>query len=186
MTISTEKQIEALLFFKNEPVDKKWLKTTLNKSDAEIEEGIRALKESLFDRGIVLVEKDSDVALRTAPECSSLIESLQKEELSKDLGKAGLETLSIVLYHGPVTRAEIDYIRGVNSTFILRSLLVRGLVEKIPNPDDSRSFLYRPTFDLLSFLGISTISELPEYQQVQDEIESFKSQREASDGKEGV
>ena len=102
-----------------------------------------------------------------------MIEELCKEELSRDLGKAGLETLSIVLYRGPITRSGIDYIRGVNSTFILRNLLIRGLVEKIPNPNDQRSFLYRATFDLLSHLGIPRVEDLPEYGNTNESIEKF-------------
>jgi chromosome segregation and condensation protein ScpB len=72
-----------------------------------------------------------------------------------------------------LSRREIDYILGVNSNFILRNLLVRGLVEKIDNPKDQRSFLYRPTFDLLSYLGISRIDDMPEYSSVKKELEAF-------------
>lgn len=169
-----EREIEAILFLKNEPIKKTWLETTLKKSTSEIEEALVGLKLALSSRGIVLVELNDQVALRTASEYSETLCRLRKEELSKDLGKAGLETLSIILYRSPVTRADVDYIRGVNSAFIMRNLLVRGLIEKILNPKDARSFLYRPTFSLLSFLGISNINELPEYQEVRDEVTRFK------------
>jgi segregation and condensation protein B len=112
--------------------------------------------------------------LGTSKELSPLIEKLTKDELTRDLGKAGLETLSIVLYQGPLARADIDYIRGVNSQFILRALLIRGLVERIDNPKDARSYLYKPTLDLLSHLGVSKIADLPEYEQVRKDIEGFK------------
>ncbi|MBI2099909.1 MAG: SMC-Scp complex subunit ScpB, partial [Candidatus Vogelbacteria bacterium] len=81
--------------------------------------------------------------------------------------------LTIVLYKGPLTRAEIDYIRGVNSSFILRHLSIRGLVERIPNPKDARSFLYRPTFDLFQHLGLSKIEELPEYGELISQLENL-------------
>jgi len=168
------KEIESILFFKNEPVKRKWLEMTLNKNNQEIQDAILDLKTALSDHGIVLIEHEEYVALRTSPIFSNTLSELRKEELSKDLGKAGLETLSIILYRSPITRAEIDYIRGVNSTFIIRNLLIRGLVERIPNPKDSRSFLYRPTIFLLSFLGISNINELPEYGEVREEIDKFK------------
>lgn len=167
-------EIEAILFFKNESVKKKWLETTLKKNKDEVENALTELKMTLSGRGIVLIELDDCVALRSAPAHSEILSELRKEELSKDLGKAGLETLSIVLYHSPVTRAEIDYIRGVNSTFIIRNLLVRGLVERTSNPKDARSFLYRPTLSLLSFLGIPSVNELPEYEKVRNEIKQFK------------
>ena len=124
------------------------------------------------------MEKDEHIALRSAPEHSEVLSELHKEELSKDLGKAGLETLSIILYHSPITRTGVDYIRGVNSTFIMRNLLVRGLIEKISNPKDARSFLYYPTFSLLSFLGIPDVNGLPEYKEVREEIKQFKKEQE--------
>ena len=96
-----------------------------------------------------------------------------KEELSRDIGKAGLETLSIIIYRGPISRREIDYIRGVNSTFIIRNLLIRGLVEKVQAEKDQRSFLYKPTLELLSFLGVRNFEELPDYAAVRVELEKF-------------
>ncbi len=167
------RKIEAVLFFKNEPVKKTWLEKTLKKNADEIDTGISELKVALSGRGIILVELNDSVALRTALKYSDILLELRKEELSKDIGKAGLETLSIIAYQSPITRAGIDYIRGVNSTFIIRNLMVRGLIEKMPNPEDARSFLYRPTFSLLSLLGISNINELPEYDDVQKEIRAF-------------
>lgn len=167
-------EIEAILFFKNEPVKRKWLETTLKKNSEEVSDAVTELKSALSSRGIVLVEFDDRVALRSSSQYSEAITQLRKEELSRDLGKAGLETLSIILYRSPITRAEVDYIRGVNSTFIIRNLMVRGLIEKTSNPKDARSFLYQPTFSLLSFLGISNINELPEYEDVRKEIDQFK------------
>jgi segregation and condensation protein B len=111
-----------------------------------------------------LVRKGSEVAIGTRGEAGALIQTLAKEELSKDLGKAGLETIAIVLYQGPVTRARIDYIRGVNSSFMLRHLLVRGLVERTPNPEDQRSYLYQPSFALLQQLGLKRLEDLPNYE----------------------
>ncbi len=171
--MSIDAKLEAVLFFKAEPLSLKKLAQILNTEEREIKSAVEVLKEKLLGRGITLIEKDDEVMLGTATEASGIIEDLSKEELSRDLGKAGLETLSIVLYRGPITRSGIDYIRGVNSTFILRNLLIRGLVEKIPNPSDQRSFLYRPTFDLLSHLGVSRVTDLPEYGSTNESIEKF-------------
>ena len=162
--MNLEQKIEAILFFKGEPVNFKKLTDILKVSEQEIKDAIFSLKENLQNRGIVLLEKDDEITLGTAPELSEMIENLQKEELSKDLSKATLETLSIVLYKNGATRAEIDYIRGVNSTFSLRALSVRGLVEKIQDPSDNRRFIYKPTFELLSFMGVTKVEELPEYE----------------------
>jgi len=172
--MTLDSKIEAILFFKGEPVRISELASILSVPEEDIQKAVSALSEKMEDRGVQVMENDGRVMLVTAPDIGSLIEKIVKEELSKDLGKAGLETLTIVLYRGPVTRAEIDYIRGVNSTFILRNLLVRGLVEKKHNPGDLRSFLYGPTFELLSYLGISSVSKLPEYDSMRGEVDEFE------------
>ena len=166
-----EKKIEAILFWKGEPLAKKKLAEVLDVKVEEVSESLTKIKESLQDRGFALLENDDRVTLVTAPEVSSLIEKLQKEELNKELSKASLETLSIILYKNGVTRHEIDYIRGVNSSFILRILSIRGLVERSIDPKDSRRYIYKPSFELLSFMGIKSIKELPEYEEVNGNIE---------------
>ena len=169
-----EKQLEAVLFWKGEPVSIKKLSQIFQKTEEEISLSLKNLEASLLGRGIVLVTKEDEVTLGTSKDVSELIEKLTKDELVRDLGKAGLETLSIIIYQGPLTRAEIDYIRGVQSNFILRNLMIRGLVEKIPNPKDQRSFLYKPTFEMLSFMGVTKIEDMPNYTEARNEIESYK------------
>lgn len=167
-------KIEAVLFWKAEPVSIKNLAKLLGSNEKDITASLITLETKLAGRGVTLVRTEDEVMLGTAKELSPLIEQLTKEELTRDLGKAGLETLSIVLYQGPISRANIDYIRGVNSQFILRALLIRGLVERVDNPGDSRSFLYKPTLDLLAHLGVNKISDLPEFDKVRADIETFK------------
>ena len=179
-----EKKIEAILFFKGEPVSKKKLAEYLKFNKEEIEEGIKNLKNSLFGRGVVLLENEEDISLGTAPELSKMVEDLQKEELNKDLSKASLETLSIILYKNGASRAEIDYIRGVNSSFTLRALSVRGLVEKVLDPKDSRRYIYKPSFELLSFMGASSVEELPDWEEVNNSINTATKNLEENAEKE--
>jgi len=175
-----EHSIEALLFWKGEPISLKELIKSLSTpekklSESEIHEALLALSENLKGRGIVLLaNEDQEYMLGTSADASALIERLTNEELNRDLGKASLETLSIIMYQGPIKRSQIDYIRGVNSTFILRNLLIRGLIEKKPAPDDNRTSIYTPSFKLLSYLGVSKISDLPNFEEVKNEIEKFK------------
>lgn len=178
--------IEAILFYKSEPLSIKKITELTESSEAEVVSAISDLKDSLVDRGIVLVEKENEIMLGTNPAVSGLIEKIAKEELSRDLGKAGLETLSIILYKTPVSRSEIDYVRGVNSSFIIRNLLIRGLVERIPNPKDSRSFLYKPTFELLSHLGIKNLDELPDKNKILEEINKFENSSEEQGGESAI
>ncbi len=176
-SLPLQSQIEAILFFKGEPVSIKKLEENLKVTKEEIEIAINELRKDLSLRGIVLLEHDSLVSLGTHPEASPLIEKITKEELLKDLGKAGLETLAIILYKKEVLKREIDYIRGVNSSFILRNLLIRGLIEKIEK-EGIRGFAYKPTIDLLAYLGIQKIEDLPEYSKVFQELEDFSKKEE--------
>jgi len=166
MNLPLSAQLEALLFWKGEPVTHKRVAEILKVDAKALNAAILELEALLAARqgGLVLVQKDDELMLGTAPAAASLIEQLTREELTRDLGKAGLETLSIVLYKGPISRREIDNIRGVNSTFILRNLLIRGLVEKVNSPEDQRAFLYKPTMQLITFMGLTKPEELPEYE----------------------
>lgn len=179
--LNIAQKIEAILFWKAEPVSFKKLASLLSMdlakiTETEIKAGLADLEIALKGRGVSLIQTADEVMLGTAKEASPLIEQLTKDELTRDLGKAGLETLSIVLYQGPISRADIDYIRGVNSQFILRALLIRGMVERVDNPKDARSFLYKPTLALLAHMGVTKITDLPDYEQVRLDIESFKQQ----------
>ncbi len=174
-------RIEAILFYKTEPVSIKTLADFLNVSLEEVSGALTALSQKLQNRGVRLLTTDTHVQLITAPEASELIEQLRKDELSTDIGKAGAETLAIVLYRGPLSRVEIDRIRGVNSAFILRNLLIRGLVERRTHPTDSRSFTYAVTPSLLQHLGITAREELHDFAEVMNAIDVFEKQSAAED-----
>lgn len=176
-------KIEAILCYKGEPVLIKELGGILDVSEKEVREGIDALRAKLSGRGVALVETDGEVMLGTAPELSDLIQKMIKDERAADLSKASVETLAIVLYQGPVGKQDIDFIRGVNSGYILRSLSIRGLVERIENPKDRRGFLYKPTLELLSNLGVSKIDDLPEWEKVRADIENIRKSYADESGK---
>jgi len=188
LTMNLEQQVEAILFWKGEPVTLKELAKLLGAKEDEVRGAVHNLQAHLLNRGIILMKtgkeetKDEEVMLGTSPEASALIEKITKEELQKDLGKASLETLSIILYKGPVKRSDIDYIRGVNSTFILRNLLVRGLVDKKPSPTDSRTSVYSASFQLLSHLGVAEVKDLPNFELVQEELRNFHLNKDAVPG----
>lgn len=172
--MTLENTIEALLFYEAEPIKKKKLAVILEKTPEEIDNALGTLQSALHERGIRLVLTDTEAQLVTAPELGELIESLRKDELSADIGKAGAETLAIILYRGPLSRIEIDRIRGVNSTFIIRNLLIRGLIERRPHPTDSRSFIYAITATLLNHLGISKREEMPEFAEIMNALDAFE------------
>ena len=119
------------------------------------------LADSLTGRGIALVETATEAELRTAPDASAIVKKLHESELSRDLGKASMETLAVIAYQTGTTRGEIDWIRGVNSSASLRTLLLRGLIEGREDERDKRRVRYALTTDALAHLGIARAEDLP-------------------------
>lgn len=174
--MNLESKIEAILFYKNEPQTYKELAKILDIQEEEIRDTVGALKTSLIGRGIVLIEHGDEVCLATSPDMKETIEKISKEEQDSEIGKAGLETLAIILYNGPISRKEIDYIRGVNSSFILRNLSIRGLIKKV---SDSKTPKYESTLDLLSYLGITEISQLPQFEDIKNKINTAMEEKDS-------
>lgn len=168
------RQIEGLLFYKASPVRISALCKIFSVDASAVESALTQLQTQLQQSALRLLRSDNEVQLVTAPELDELIESVRKDEMKRDIGKAGAETLAIVLYKGPISRAEIDRIRGVNSSFILRNLLIRGLVER---EMEKGSSLFSVTPSLLSHLGIINKTELPNYATVLDQLEKFEAQQ---------
>lgn len=178
--MSLESQLESILLFKNEPVSVKELASATGRKPEEVKAALKSLQAFYKDRGIVIITNGDEYGFGTSPANSALIEAMQKEELSRELGRAGLETLAIVLYKGPISRREIDTIRGVNSGFILRALLIRGLIERVESAAGERSFSYEPTLKLLEYLGVTKREELPEYSEAFTKMAKFVEEAENS------
>ena len=177
--MNLEQKIEALLYYKNEPMEISKISKLLNTGENEVKEALQKLSQNLQNRGLSLIMTDSEVSLATSLETKDLIEQIAKDEMSREIGKAGLETLAIILYTGGASRREIDYIRGVNSNFILRALSMRGLIERETDPKDQRSFKYKGSLNLLAHLGIKRVSELPEFENFKTKIIESKEQIES-------
>ena len=167
-----EKKIEALLFALGKPLARSELQKYLGIDEATLEEAVVKLQKR--NGGITLVDDGKTLELRTSAEASSLIERVRKEEYSREVGKAGLEALAAILYRGPLTRSQIDFIRGVNSSQTLRTLNMRGLVRRVPNPKDERAYLYEPTTELLGTLGVQSSKDLPDYGEVSDKLQKLE------------
>jgi segregation and condensation protein B len=171
-------QIEGVLFFRATPIKIAQLASWFSVDETSVNQAIGELAVSLQGHGIAVLRTETEVQLATAPGLDALIESMRKDELKRDIGKAGAETLAIVLYRGPISRAEIDRIRGVNSGFILRNLMVRGLIER---NTEGRGHTFAITPTLLAHLGIGHKTELPNYATVLDQLERFEAAQNASD-----
>ncbi len=159
-------ELESLLFMSGEPVSFARLAAVLGISEEQVSEVVASLAlqyEERVDAGLKILVHDASVELVTKPANAALVESFIKNVREEGMSKAALEVLSIIAYRAPVSRAEIDAIRGVNCSFTLRNLLLRDLITREGNPSDSRGYLYRPTFKFLEVLGIEQVSELPDY-----------------------
>jgi len=150
------------------------LASRLKKTESEVAETISELKGHLEqEHSIAVLSKEDAVSLVTAQKVSDIVEKFAKEEFSGDLSRAALETLTIIAYRGPLRKHEIDYIRGVNSSFIIRNLLVRGLINRVHDKNDSRYYQYSMSSEFLRVLGITSLNELPDYPDVEQKLNEF-------------
>lgn len=158
--------VEALLFIHGEPLTVAKMSKMLEVEAGVLDAAIKALGERLAEdhRGLALVSSGDKVQLVTKPRFNELLSKFVKDELSEALTPASLETLSIIAYLGPLTKSRLEYLRGVNSSFILRNLMLRGLVERVPDPDHANTFFYQASFDLIKHLGIARREDLPEFE----------------------
>jgi len=168
------KALEALLFISGEPSSLREAAKLLGIDKKTLDEAIVELEKRLEGRGLCVLRHQDSVSLATAPDVAEVASRIAKERLEGDLSRSQLETLTIILWKGKVSRASIDYIRGVNSAFTLRSLLIRGLIERVHDAHDARVFLYSPTLDLYKYLGISSSHKLPEFETMQEKMKEYE------------
>ncbi|MDP3784507.1 MAG: SMC-Scp complex subunit ScpB [bacterium] len=167
------KKLEAVLFIAGENISLERLSKIVKKDKEEVKQALEKLEVDLGERGVRLSQNGNAYMLATAPEFSGLVGDFMKEELGEDLSRATLETLAVIVYQGPLSRARIDYIRGVNSSFTVRNLMVRGLIERKTDPNDSRSWLYSPSFDFLKYMGIEKLEKLAGYDEFRKEMKEL-------------
>ena len=170
-------KLEALLFVAAEPVPTAQLATALDVSTSVVERGLNELDASLQSRGLRLQRHAGRVQLTTAPQLAELIERFLGLEATSHLSRAALETLSIIAYQQPVTRPQIDSIRGVNSDSMMKSLLSKNLILESGRADGpGRPILYSTTPEFLQHFGLNSILEMPplakpeEEESVQNEL----------------
>jgi segregation and condensation protein B len=160
--LSIQSLVESLLFVAGEPVRVDDLARALEVPTPEVEAALTALSDDYRQRGLRLQRKDNRVQLVSAPESAGAVERFLGLQLSSKLSPAALETLAIIAYQQPVTRPQIEAIRGVNSDGVVRTLLARGLIEEVGRLEQAgRPILYGTTFAFLQQFGLSDVSELP-------------------------
>ena len=178
--MSLKSKIESLLFITTSPLS---LKRIVELTQGDKDE-VQKILDDLFaeygqkDKGINLQKIGSNYQMVTNPENSKLISEFLKEEITGELTPASLETLTVIAYRGPITKAELELIRGVNCSIILRNLMVRGLIEEI---EDKKNMVqkYQITFDFMKHLGITEPAQLPDYEKLnsQENLEKLLNQQ---------
>lgn len=161
-SLSLNAQLEALLFVAPEPVSVRQLAQALGRPQREVEQALHELAEALRTRGLRLQHHRGRWQLTTAPELAPLVERFLGLEGTARLSRAALETLAIVAYRQPISRPQVDAIRGVNSDGVLRSLLSKGLLEEVGRAEGpGRPILYGTTAAFLQAFGLTSLDELP-------------------------
>ncbi len=164
-----ERLIEALLFVAEDPVSLQDLASALQTDGETVKGAVARLARDAEERGIRIVQQNSHVQMVTAPEASLAIERFLGIDRSRSLSSAALEALSIIAYRQPVTRAEIEAIRGVDSSNVLRTLEGRSLIESVGRLEQAgRPILYGTTFEFLQYFGIDSLKELPDLPEIED------------------
>ena len=164
------KTLEALLFVAGKPLRAKDFAKLLEMEEGQIKSALDALYLEKKDSGVVLLENSGEYQLSTNSRFSTQVKNFLNMELREKLTDATVEVLAIIAYRQPISKAEIEAIRGVNSQYSLRHLLIRGLIEKTHNPNDLRSFLYQTTTEFLQHMGLSSVKDLPEFEKLVEQI----------------
>jgi len=155
-------KLEAVLFVAPEAVTLSQLASLLEVSSKDVAEGLEALEASLEAGGLRLQQHAGSVQLTTAPEASDLIERFLELDTTTHLSRPALETLALIAYQQPVTRPQVDAVRGVNSDGVIRSLLSKGLIQELGRAGGpGRPILYGTAADFLVYFGLKSLAELP-------------------------
>lgn len=164
--LSNTAALESILFISPNPLSISQLSSILDIPPSQVQTLISQLQEDLKSRGIRIQNFRGKYTLTTAPETSAVVEKLLNLEAESRLSKAALEVLAILAYKQPITRPEIDAIRGVNSDGVIRTLIRLGLIEEIGRAESpGRPIIYAVTPEFLNRFGISSLDELPPLEQ---------------------
>lgn len=157
-------QVESLLLAAGRPLAFKRLAELCKVAQGDIEDVCRTVQQNYQTQGggYRLILTSTEASLVTDPANSQLVAELVKQDDFGELTKPQLEALTVIAYRGPITKFDLENIRGVNCSLILRNLQIRGLVENIE--DKSGALRYQVTTDFLRYLGVGSSQELPNYE----------------------
>ena len=164
-------QILSILFVSSKPVGIKEISQALETDEESVKDAVSALVGQNSNSGIIVLAHNNKLQLASNPDNSYFVKKFMAWELRERLSEAALETLAIILYRQPVSKAEIENIRGVNSQYTLRSLLIRGLIEKTGSENDKRVQHYKTTLEFIQHLGIKSERDLPDFEEITKDVQ---------------
>ncbi len=173
--------LESLLFVAEKPLNIKEIANITGFMISDIQKALKEISEEYEKRGIRLIRKGEYFSFVSAPENAKYVTALLNEELRHDISEAAIETLAIITYKQPITRIEIEEIRGVSSEQLIRNLLIRGLVAEVGRKETvGRPILYGTTMEFVQYFGLNNEDSLPKIEELKlftksddDEIENF-------------
>lgn len=157
-------KIEALLFVAGKPLSPKKIGELAGAKEAEVSAALHELQEKYADAlsGLQIFSTGAQWQMGTAGECAPVVAEFVKEEFAGELTRPQMETLTVIAYRGPISKYELEIIRGVSCGLILRNLLIRGLIDE-EHDVKLKAQKYRVSMDFLRHLGLTQVSDLPEY-----------------------
>lgn len=164
-------QILTILFISSKPVSLQELTETLEVDQETIKLAVSEIVSQNHTSGIILLAHNDRLQLASNPDNSQVVKKYLSLELREKLSDAALETLAVIAYKQPISKAEVENIRGVNSQYTIRQLLIRGLIEKIGSSTDRRVQLYKTTLEFMQHLGLKDMKELPDFEELTKTIQ---------------
>ncbi len=161
MSVSLKQKIESILFISPKPLAIKKLASTVGEKLPAVKTAVTELQADYADRGIAIKTVDDTVQMMTSGATHELAQDFVKDEMTGELTKPSLETLTVIAYRGPVTKIELEMIRGVNCSLILRNLMMRGLIEE--SVDQHNMPRYQVTMEFMKYIGLDAPEKLPDY-----------------------
>ncbi|MDP3899855.1 MAG: SMC-Scp complex subunit ScpB [bacterium] len=170
-------KIESLLFIAGKPLAfKRIAMLTSVRSVDEIKKTVQLMSEQYYHqkRGIQIILTEEKAQIVTSSELNELAEKFVKDEMTGELTRPSIETLTIIAYRGPITKLELERIRGINCSLILRNLQIRGLIEEKKDAKQRQSY-FNITIEFLKHLGINSVNDLPDYEKLHknEDIDKF-------------
>jgi len=160
-------KIESILLVSSKPMSINKMAEMIGGDKEKISSELSQLSQEYEEsgRGVRIIINNNQAQMVSAPANSELVQEYLKDELTGELTKPSLETLTIIAYRQPITKAELEQIRGVNCSLILRNLMIRGLAEAEYNKQRAITE-YSATLEFLKYLGINSVRDLPSYEKL--------------------